>query len=70
MCCQYVSFSDQFAAILIIIIFSRYSLVYPDLSSPVTECSKCDTHATCPGGDVLQLESGYWRIDDQSSYII
>ncbi|KAL4512014.1 hypothetical protein ABPG72_005016 [Tetrahymena utriculariae] len=47
-----------------------YSLVYPDLSKPVTECSKCSQYAQCPGGDQININEGYWRINDQSDQII
>ncbi|EAR93729.2 transmembrane protein, putative (macronuclear) [Tetrahymena thermophila SB210] len=47
-----------------------YSLAYPNLSKPVTECSKCSQYAQCPGGDQINVDEGYWRINDQSDQII
>lgn len=35
-----------------------------------TVCNVCPTHATCPGGRILNLEKDYWRVDDNSATIL
>jgi len=47
-----------------------FSLEKPILSKPIYECSKCPYGADCPGGSILDVNPGYWRINDQSSLII
>jgi len=47
-----------------------YSLETPKISNPIFECSKCPTHADCPGGNILDLNPGYWRMSNDSSNII
>lgn len=42
----------------------------PSLAKPIYECSKCPSGADCPGGSILDVNPGYWRINDQSSVIL
>jgi len=47
-----------------------YSLETPKISNPIFECSKCPKYADCPGGNILDLNPGYWRMSNKSSNII
>jgi hypothetical protein len=35
-----------------------------------TQCNVCPQHASCPGGNQLILESGYWRVDQTSASVL
>ena len=35
-----------------------------------TECIQCPLHAKCPGGNVLDLDKNFWRVDDTSATIL
>jgi hypothetical protein len=33
-------------------------------------CQSCPRHASCPGGNKINVDPGYWRVDEMSSDII
>ena len=35
-----------------------------------TVCTVCPSHVSCPGGNVLDLEKDYWRVDQNSATIL
>ncbi|KAL4467691.1 hypothetical protein ABPG74_013026 [Tetrahymena malaccensis] len=48
-----------------------YSIIYPKLEdTTVHTCQKCSNNAQCPGGDVIQVNQGYWRINDQDDLLV
>ncbi|KAL4475171.1 hypothetical protein ABPG74_001867 [Tetrahymena malaccensis] len=47
-----------------------YSLVYPSLNNTSIQCQKCSDFAKCEGGDILNINQGFWRINDQTDEII
>ncbi|EAR82108.2 transmembrane protein, putative (macronuclear) [Tetrahymena thermophila SB210] len=48
-----------------------YSIIYPKLEdTTVHTCQKCSNNAQCPGGDVIQVNPSYWRINDQDDLLI
>jgi hypothetical protein len=47
-----------------------YSLWVPNNEDPVTECEKCVKNANCLGGDVIDVDSGYWRFNNDSSLVL
>jgi predicted outer membrane repeat protein len=34
-----------------------------------TDCKQCPAHVSCPGGNVLDLDKNYWRVDENSDVI-
>ncbi|KAL4475438.1 hypothetical protein ABPG72_022073 [Tetrahymena utriculariae] len=48
-----------------------YSIIYPKLEdTTVHSCMKCSNNAQCPGGDVINVNEGYWRINDQDDLLV
>ncbi|EWS74811.1 transmembrane protein (macronuclear) [Tetrahymena thermophila SB210] len=50
--------------------YGTYSLVYPSLNNTSIDCKQCSVHANCPGGHIIDVKKGYWRINDQTDEII
>ncbi|KAL4475170.1 hypothetical protein ABPG74_001866 [Tetrahymena malaccensis] len=50
--------------------YGMYSLAYPNLNDTSIGCKECSTHATCPGGYIIDVKKGYWRLNDQTDEII
>lgn len=49
---------------------SFYSLDDDPMSKNSTFCKACPENALCPGGSVIQPKTGYWRRNENQSYIV
>ncbi|EAR95825.2 transmembrane protein, putative (macronuclear) [Tetrahymena thermophila SB210] len=50
--------------------YGTYQLIAPTLSSPIFECNKCKQNTECKGGNVILVDSGYWRSNNKTDNIL
>ncbi|EWS74812.1 transmembrane protein, putative (macronuclear) [Tetrahymena thermophila SB210] len=48
----------------------QYSLIHPDMKEPIFECQKCVQNSDCLGGDVINVNEGFWRENNQTDQIL
>ncbi|EAR93718.2 transmembrane protein, putative (macronuclear) [Tetrahymena thermophila SB210] len=48
----------------------QYSLIQPNFKEPVFECQKCVQNSDCLGGDVINVNEGFWRENNQTDLIL
>ncbi|KAL4512022.1 hypothetical protein ABPG72_005024 [Tetrahymena utriculariae] len=48
----------------------QYSLIKPNLKEPIFECQKCVQNSDCLGGDVISINEGFWRENNQTDEIL